>query len=68
MLEEIDDLRQVRPAPRSNKKSNGLSAIAAASAGAESDSEMSISESVIVSCLVILLPPKKQQPLTFQKV
>ncbi|CEP10165.1 hypothetical protein [Parasitella parasitica] len=57
LLEEIEDLRQTRSTPRSSKKSNGLSGTAAASAstaatmgsggGAESDSEMSISESVI---------------------
>ncbi|KAK4517514.1 uncharacterized protein ATC70_000853 [Mucor velutinosus] len=52
LLEEIEDLRQVRPTPRSSKKSNGMPASAAAYAsignlGADSDSEMSISESVI---------------------
>lgn len=52
LLEEIDDLRQVRPTPRSSKKSNGMPASASAfnsigNLGADSDSEMSISESVI---------------------
>lgn len=53
MLEEIEDLRQVRPTPRSSKKSNGMPASAVfpsiGNLGADSDSEMSISESVIVS-------------------
>ncbi|GAN03252.1 conserved hypothetical protein [Mucor ambiguus] len=51
LLEEIEDLRQVRPTPRSSKKSNGLPSAAAYASignlGADSDSEMSISESVI---------------------
>ncbi|KAL9550154.1 hypothetical protein MBANPS3_004860 [Mucor bainieri] len=50
LLEEIEDLRQVRPTPRSSKKSNGIPSSAYPSLGnlgADSDSEMSISESVI---------------------
>ncbi|EPB90280.1 hypothetical protein HMPREF1544_02805 [Mucor circinelloides 1006PhL] len=51
LLEEIEDLRQVRPTPRSSKKSNGMPASAVfpsiGNLGADSDSEMSISESVI---------------------